>query len=285
MHPKNIIRILALLAAVIAWPLHATEILREEFNYPDGLIHQTSRRAWTVNNGSPAIAIENRAALPGGAEVGCVTRKFAAKPAAGQATATLLVRFDGPVQPGKGRLVLFQFTDESGKKRRGRLFMRAGSGNETVQLGVTSKNASDAVWGNAAMMWNFAGSDAGAFLADFCAQYFDRDHDRARKIARLYHDYYYSYWRQKKADLPGFDRQYIFQDLRYARAAEMLLKALDGDARTPNPLDGHPMDNPNTGSVGYFRVEPGPGDHGQLGARRCVFAVGSGVYEFAVALE
>ncbi|OAM88558.1 glycosyl hydrolase 115 family protein [Termitidicoccus mucosus] len=117
---------------------------------------------------------------------------------------------------------------------------------------------------NAAMMWSFTDFDAGAFLENYCAQYFDTA--LAPRIARLYRDYYYSYWCQKKADLPGFDRQYIFQDLRYARAAEMLLKALDGDTRTPNPLDGHPMDNPDTGSVGYFRVEPESGDHGQVGA-------------------
>ncbi|OAM88557.1 sialate O-acetylesterase [Termitidicoccus mucosus] len=148
MLPKNILHPLVLLAALLVWPLHAAEILREEFDYSDGPIHKVSKRAWTVHNGSPAIMIENHAALPGGSATGYVTRKFTAKPAGAQVTATLQARFDGPVQAGKGRLVLFQFTDESGKKRRGRLLMRAGSGNETVQLGVTSKNSSDVVWSN-----------------------------------------------------------------------------------------------------------------------------------------
>ncbi|MDR2674249.1 MAG: sialate O-acetylesterase, partial [Opitutaceae bacterium] len=156
MSPKPIIRPLVLFLAAIAtvavWPLHAAVVLREEFNYPDGPIHETSGGAWTPQpGGAPAIAIENHAALPGGAGTGYVTRKFSAKPAGGRATATLLVRFDGPVQPGKGRQVLFQFTDESGKKRRGRLFMRGGPDGDTVQLGVTSKNASDAVWGARAL--------------------------------------------------------------------------------------------------------------------------------------
>ncbi len=71
---------------------------------------------------------------------------------------------------------------------------------------------------------------------------------------------------QKKPDIPGFDRQYIFQDMRYARAAEMLLKDMAANVNRPNPLEGHPLDNPNTGSVGYFRVEPQPGDENQLGA-------------------
>ncbi len=117
---------------------------------------------------------------------------------------------------------------------------------------------------NAAMMWRFADFDAGAFLEKYSAQYFDTA--LAPKIARLYRDYYYAYWCQKKADLEGFERQYIFQDMRYARAAEMLLGALSTDARKQNPLDGHRLDNPNTGSVGFFRVEPEPGDNGQIGA-------------------
>ncbi|MDR1010229.1 MAG: sialate O-acetylesterase [Opitutaceae bacterium] len=134
-------------AALLAWPLRAAEILREKFDYSDGPIHTVSKRAWTVTNGSPAIAIEKHAAaLPGGDAPGYVTRAFTAKPAGAQATATLQARFDGPVQAGKSRLVLFQFTDASGKKRRGRLLMRAGSDNESVQLGVTSKNSTDAVW-------------------------------------------------------------------------------------------------------------------------------------------
>jgi hypothetical protein len=117
---------------------------------------------------------------------------------------------------------------------------------------------------NAAMMWRFTGFDAGAFLEKFSACYFDTA--LAPEIARLYRDYYNAYWCQKKNDIPGFDRQYIFQDQRYARAVEMLLKSARSGARAPNPLDGHPLDNPNSGSVGYFRVEPEAGDQGQIDA-------------------
>ncbi len=117
---------------------------------------------------------------------------------------------------------------------------------------------------NAAMMWRFKDFDADAFLRTYCARYFGAD--RSAEIAALYRDYYQAYWMQRKPDIPDFDRQYIFQDLRYPRAVEMLLKDMAAGVHRPNPLDGHALDNPDKGSVGYFRVEPQPGDAGQLGA-------------------
>ncbi len=117
---------------------------------------------------------------------------------------------------------------------------------------------------NAEMMWWFKDFDADVFLRNFCARYYGAAH--AAELSGLYGDYYQSFWKQKQADIPGFDRQYIFQDMRYARAAEMLLQDLSKSVRRPNPLEGHPLDNPNTGSVGYFRVEPQPGDADQIAA-------------------
>ncbi len=117
---------------------------------------------------------------------------------------------------------------------------------------------------NAAMMWRFKEFDADAFLRNFCARYYGADH--AADLAGLYRDYYQSYWAQKRPDIPGFDRQYIFQDMRYARATEMLLKDMAANIYRTNPLEGNALDNPNTGSVGYFRVEPQPGDADQIGA-------------------
>ena len=117
---------------------------------------------------------------------------------------------------------------------------------------------------NAAMMWRFKEFDADAFLQSFCARYYGAD--RAADLARLYRDYYQAYWTQKRPDIPGFDRQYIFQDMRYARAVEMLLKGMAANAYRPNPLDGHPLDDPSKGSVGYFRVELQPGDSSQIDA-------------------
>ncbi len=117
---------------------------------------------------------------------------------------------------------------------------------------------------NAEKMWRVKEFDADRFLQVFCARYYGAD--RAADLARLYRDYYYAYWTQKRPDIPGFDRQYIFQDMRYARATEMLLKDMAANVHRPNPLEGHPLDNPNTGSVGYFRVELQPGDSNQIDA-------------------
>ncbi len=117
---------------------------------------------------------------------------------------------------------------------------------------------------NAEMMWRFKEFDADKFLRNFCSRYYGTE--QSADIARLYRDYYQSYWSQKPADIPGFDRQYLFQDLRYARATEMLLKDMAANVRRPNPLDGHPLDDASKGSVGYFRVELQPGDSSQVDA-------------------
>ena len=74
---------------------------------------------------------------------------------------------------------------------------------------------------NAAMMWNSDTYNTNDFLLSYCKQYFGEEH--AQEVANLYHDFYYSYWCQKKSDFPGgFDRQYIFQDLRHERAIKQI---------------------------------------------------------------
>lgn len=117
---------------------------------------------------------------------------------------------------------------------------------------------------NADMLWRFANFDGQRFFEKFSARYYGRD--VAAEAAQLYRDYYLAYWTQKKPDLPGFERQYLFQDERYARAAEMLLKDMAKGVSRPNPLDGHPLDNADKGSVGYFRVELADGDRDQVDA-------------------
>lgn len=86
---------------------------------------------------------------------------------------------------------------------------------------------------NAAMMWKFKTYDSDTFIKDYCALYFGRNN--AQKAAILYKNYYNSYWAQKRPDLEGFDRQYIFQDLRYKRAILEICKAFN-TVYNPNPL-------------------------------------------------
>lgn len=74
---------------------------------------------------------------------------------------------------------------------------------------------------NAAMMWDSESYSTDNFLKDFCAQYFGED--VADEAAALYRDFYYSYWNQKTPDFPGgFDRQYIFQDLRHSQVIKQI---------------------------------------------------------------
>ena len=70
---------------------------------------------------------------------------------------------------------------------------------------------------NAKMLWDYDAYDTDTWNRQFAAQYFGEEH--ADEVAQLYHDYFYSFWTQRKSDFPGgMDRQFIFQDHRHARA-------------------------------------------------------------------
>ena len=69
---------------------------------------------------------------------------------------------------------------------------------------------------NAALLWDFEAYSTDKFLHEFCEKYFGKEH--AAEVARLYRDFFNSYWQQRRSTFPGMERQYIFQDLRYATA-------------------------------------------------------------------
>lgn len=77
---------------------------------------------------------------------------------------------------------------------------------------------------NAAMMWDWRGYDSDRFLLEFCRTYFGAAD--APAVAALYGDFYRSYWQQRRPDLPGFERQYLFQDLRLTQAMRRLIGGL-----------------------------------------------------------
>lgn len=85
---------------------------------------------------------------------------------------------------------------------------------------------------NARMMWDFDTYDTDRWLVDYCEQYFGKRH--AKRVAGLYRDFFNSYWRQKPSDFPGLGRQYLFHDLRYSRAFDMIGGTFWNF--TPNPL-------------------------------------------------
>lgn len=70
---------------------------------------------------------------------------------------------------------------------------------------------------NAKLLWDMDAFNCDKWNSSFAAQYFGDEH--ADEIAKLYKDFFYSYWTQRKPDFPGgMERQFIFQDQRYARA-------------------------------------------------------------------
>lgn len=89
-----------------------------------------------------------------------------------------------------------------------------------------------------AMLWD-ASTTADEALTAFAATYFGAE--AASEVHDVYRAYYDAYWQQKQPDLKNFDRQYIFHDLRYARAAENLLTRIETRRYTSEPLfaDSH----------------------------------------------
>ena len=69
---------------------------------------------------------------------------------------------------------------------------------------------------NAALLWDYQAYSTDKFLLEFCERYFGKEH--ATEAARIYRNFFYAYWQQRRSTFPGMERQYIFQDLRYATA-------------------------------------------------------------------
>jgi hypothetical protein len=89
---------------------------------------------------------------------------------------------------------------------------------------------------NAKMLWDYNSYNSGDFMIDYCSQYFGSEH--AKEIAILYKDFYDSYWQPKESVFPGMQRQFLFQDLRYARAFDHIYRVFysSGDSLNMNPL-------------------------------------------------
>jgi len=69
---------------------------------------------------------------------------------------------------------------------------------------------------HADMMWDYDGYDSDGFVKKYSAQYFGTEH--AAAITELYRDFYAAYWQPKATEFERMERQFLFQDLRYARA-------------------------------------------------------------------
>ena len=106
---------------------------------------------------------------------------------------------------------------------------------------------------NAKLLWDYNSYSTDQFLLDFCSQYFGAK--PAREVAQLYRDFYHAYWQPKQSEFEGMERQFLFQDLRYARAFDHIYEHFyaAGTALNLNPLH----------QIGYesvpgrtFRIDP-----------------------------
>ncbi|MEI7729785.1 MAG: glycosyl hydrolase 115 family protein [Verrucomicrobiota bacterium] len=123
------------------------------------------------------------------------------------------------------------------------------SGSNFVFSVVNSGNTREfslTLQAHARMMWDFNRYDSSKFVEEFCQRYWEPEH--GARVAKLYRDYFEAYWQQRKADLPDFPRQYIFQDLRIARATRELMTAARLGQVSDALLDDRGM--------GYFRIVP-----------------------------
>lgn len=108
---------------------------------------------------------------------------------------------------------------------------------------------------NAQMMWNFAEYNSDSFVEQFGDRYFGARY--ANQIASLYKDFFASYWQQKPGDIPGFEQQYLFHDLRISHASEALLKHIQTGQFKANPFSDR---------QDFYRIEPADGKTNQVDA-------------------
>jgi hypothetical protein len=89
---------------------------------------------------------------------------------------------------------------------------------------------------NAKMLWDYDSYNTDSFMLEYCSQYFGAEH--ATEVSRLYKDFYDAYWNPKPSVFGGMERQFTFQDLRYARAFDHIYNVFysSTDSLNLNPL-------------------------------------------------
>jgi len=89
---------------------------------------------------------------------------------------------------------------------------------------------------NAKMLWDYNNYSTDQFMIDYCTQYFGEKY--AEETAALYKAFYNAYWIPKASEFEGLERQFVFQDLRYARAFDHIYDLFfsSGEEINMNPL-------------------------------------------------
>lgn len=89
---------------------------------------------------------------------------------------------------------------------------------------------------NAKMLWDYDSYNTDSFMLEYCSQYFGAEH--ATEVSQLYKDFYDAYWNPKPSAFGEMERQFTFQDLRYARAFDHIYSVFysSSDSLNMNPL-------------------------------------------------
>ncbi len=85
---------------------------------------------------------------------------------------------------------------------------------------------------HARLLWDYDAYSTDEFMLEYCTRYFGADH--AQAIAQLYKDFYDAYWQPKATEFEGMERQFLFQDLRYARAFDHIHRIFYDSPSAPN---------------------------------------------------
>ena len=140
-------------------------------------------------------------------------------------TGSHLAQAEGPWKMEKN----YRYVDD--KSKQPLLFSVVNAGNIREHVLTLSANAE--------MLCDFKNYDSDKFILSFCKTYYGNEY--ADEIAKLYRDFFYSYWNQKKSELVDFERQFIFHDLRYAMALEQLSEKFFAGFES-NPLKDYPSE-------------------------------------------
>jgi hypothetical protein len=100
---------------------------------------------------------------------------------------------------------------------------------------------------NAAMMQDFKTYQTDEYLKSYCNTYYGKS--QVSQLVNLYRNYYSAYWQPRKSDIPAFQRQYVFQDLRYARGLTQIYTLWN------RPYLENPFNDKNKGIGGAMATE------------------------------
>lgn len=146
-------------------------------------------------------------------------------------TGAHLAEAEGPWKAWKN------FSIIASRKSDGRVDMGMLNVGNMREFLITTNSAAD-------MMWNIGSYNVDTGLRNIFGRYFGSV--IAPSLVTTYKSMIYSYWQQKPSDIAGFERQYVFQDLRIKEAAKVQLSKIQAKTRNLNPFNNDRLRIDNT---------------------------------------